>query len=108
MTNPVLLYITTPSKKEAEKIAFALMDARLIASANMLSGATSFYRWEGEVIHAEETVMIAKTREDLAADAVAMAEELHSYECPGILVLPIQSGSQAYLDWITEATGDEK
>ncbi len=51
----VLLYITTPSKKEAEKTAFALMDARLIASTNMLAGATSFYRWEGEVLHAEET-----------------------------------------------------
>ena len=108
MTNSILLYISTPSEKEAKKIAISVMHARLIASANILSGTTSFHRWEDQVIHTDETVMIAKTREDLTKQAVAMTEELHSYNCPGILVLPIKGDSEAYLDWVAEVTGNEK
>ena len=103
-----LLYITTPSEAEAKKIARALLDERLIASANIIPGAVSLYRWQGKLEDTEECVLIAKTREKMANKAVQRAERLHSYECPGILVLPVQDGSQTYLDWIAGETADLK
>ncbi|MDP6475536.1 MAG: divalent-cation tolerance protein CutA [Alphaproteobacteria bacterium] len=105
---PVLIYITTASAAEAEEIARALLEARLIASANIIPGAVSLYRWQGKIEEAAECVLIAKTREGLADAAVQRAEQMHSYECPGILVLPVQSGSADYLDWIADETGDLK
>ena len=105
---PVLLYITTASTAEAEEIARALLEARLIASANIIPGAVSLYRWKGEIVEAAECVLVAKTREELADATVQQAERMHSYECPGILVVPVQSGSRTYLDWIAEETADLK
>ena len=105
---PVLIYITTSSEAEAKEMARTLLEARLIASANILPGATSLYRWKGKIEEVAECVLIAKTREALAEAAVQKAQEMHSYECPGILVLPVQTGNSDYLDWIAEATGDLK
>lgn len=103
-----LLYITTPGEAEAKEIAHALLDARLIASANIIRGAVSLYRWQGKLEETKECVLIAKTQAELADEAVQRAEALHSYECPGILVLPVQGGSQTYLDWLAAETADLK
>ena len=103
-----LLYITTPGEAEAKEIARALLDERLIASANIIRGALSLYRWQGKLEETEECVLIGKTRAALADKAVRRAERLHSYECPGILVLPVQIGSQTYLDWLAAETADLK
>ncbi len=104
----VLIYVTISSEAEAKEIARALLEARLIASANIIRDAHSLYWWKGEIEEAGECVLIAKTREELAAAAVRRAEELHSYECPGILVLPVASGSRNYLEWIADETADLK
>jgi len=106
--NPVLIYITTASEAEAKAMARELLEARLIASANIVPCATSLYWWRGKIEEAEECVLVAKTRDELADAAVKRVEQLHSYECPGILVLPVTSGSQAYFDWIGEETEDLK
>ena len=105
---PVLIYITTASEAEAKQIALSLLEARLIASANIIPGAVSLFRWRGEIKQAAECVLVAKTHEELADAAVKQAEKLHSYECPGILVLPVSSGSETYFDWIAAETGDLK
>ena len=105
---PVLIFITTANEAEAKEIARALLEARLIASANIIPGAVSLFRWRGEMEEKPECVLIAKTREELAEAAVRQAEELHSYECPGILVLPVASGNRNYLEWIADETGDLK
>ena len=104
----VLIYVTISSEAEAKEIARALLEARLIASANIIRDAHSLYWWKGEIEEAGECVLIAKTREELAATAVRRAEEMHSYECPGILVLPVVSGSRNYLEWIADETADLK
>ena len=103
-----LIYITTPSEAEAKEIAHSLLDERLIASANIIPGAVSLYRWKGENVETAECVLIAKTREELTAAAIKRAEEMHSYERPGILVLPVQAGNRTYLDWITCEAADLK
>ena len=105
---PVLIYITTASKAEAKEIALSLLNARLIAAANIIPGAISLFRWRGEIEEAAECVLVVKTRDELAEAAIKQAEKMHSYECPGILVLPVSSGSETYFDWIAAETGDLK
>ena len=105
---PVLIYITTASEAEAKEIARSLLEAHLIAAANIIPGAVSLCRWQGEVEEMPECLLVAKTREELAEAAVRQAEELHSYECPGILVVPVASGNRAYLDWIAAETAPLK
>lgn len=98
------LYITVGSAEEAASIARVLLDDRLIACANIIDGATSLYRWEGKIADEKEAVMIAKTREDLVEKVIERVRELHSYDCPCIVALPIVSGNPAFLDWIDEET----
>ena len=100
----VFLYITVGSAGEAASIARDLLDDRLIACANIIDGATSLYRWEGKIADEKEAVMIAKTREDLVEKVIDRVRELHSYDCPCIVALPIVAGNPAFLDWIDEET----
>lgn len=100
----MLLYITAGSAEEAASIARDLLDDRLIACANIIDGAKSLYRWDGKIEQESEAVMIAKTREDLVEKVIERVRELHSYDCPCIVALPIVSGNPAFLDWIDEET----
>lgn len=99
-----LLYITAGSAEEAASIARDLLDARLIACANIIDGAKSLYRWEGKVEEGKEAVMIAKTRDDLVEKVIDRVRELHSYDCPCIVAVAIVAGNPAFLDWIDEET----
>ena len=95
-----LIYMTTPSRKEAEKIAEAVVTERLAACANILDGVTSIFHWEGKLCRENETVLILKTTEKKTDSLTARIKELHSYECPCIAVLPIEGGNPAFLEWI--------
>ena len=98
-----MLYITAADEKEAEAIAATLVEERLVACVTMLP-VRSVYRWEGAVQHDTETMLFAKTRADLVERAMARIVELHSYEVPCVLVLPIEAGHRPYLDWVDEVT----
>ena len=100
----VIVYITTESLEQAEEIGRALVGERLAACANILPGMRSIYRWKGAVETAEETVLIAKTREALAQALINRVRELHTYEVPCIVVLPIIAGLPAFLRWIDDET----
>ncbi|HEX7776436.1 MAG TPA: divalent-cation tolerance protein CutA [Parvibaculum sp.] len=95
----VFVYTPLPSKEAAEKMAEALVGARLTACVNIYAGVTSVYEWKGAVQKEAEVVAFIKTRRALAEDVVAAARELHPYEVPAFLVLPIESGNEDYLDW---------
>jgi periplasmic divalent cation tolerance protein len=95
--------ITTTSSEEAERIAEALVQERLAACVNIIPAITSIYRWQGEVHRDSEVLLIAKSRPGLFDPLVARVKELHSYEIPEIIALPITAGSKAYLKWIDES-----
>lgn len=99
-----LIYVTASNRDEALKLARTLVEARLVACANVLDGVTSLYWWEGEVQEEPEAVMICKTRQDLVEAVVARVKELHSYSCPCVVALPITAGNPAFLDWIAAET----
>ena len=100
-------YVTAPSRDEALQIGRAVVQARLAAGANVLDGATSIYWWQGELRQSSEAVLILRTREERVAELVERVRELHSYDCPCVIALPITAGNPGYLAWIeaeTEAT----
>jgi periplasmic divalent cation tolerance protein len=100
----VLVYVTAGSREEALKIARALVEERLAACANVLGEAVSVYRWGGRVHEDPEVVMVAKTVADKLGAAVARVKELHGYECPCVVAVPIAGGNPDFLDWIGRET----
>ncbi len=104
MPQVVLLYVTFPDLAEAERVGHALVERRLAACVNILPGMISHYRWRGAIERAEEVVMIAKTRASLADDVTKAVRELHSYETPAIMTIPMTGVESNYLAWILDST----
>ena len=99
-----LCYVTAGSRAEALAIGRTVVEERLAASANVLDGATSIYWWQGALEQAGEAVLILKTRTELVERLTARIRELHSYECPCVVALPIAAGNPQYFDWIAAET----
>ena len=99
-----LCYVTCRDRDEAIRIGRTVVVERLAAAANVLGDTVSIYRWGGELHEKPVTALVLKTRAELAERLVARVRALHSYECPGLLVLPVSGGNPAYLDWIGAET----
>ncbi|HBP22163.1 MAG TPA: divalent-cation tolerance protein CutA [Planctomycetes bacterium] len=95
---------TAPSEEEAAAIARALVDERLAACVQLVPKIRSFYRWEGEVHDDPEHLLVIKTTAARRDALIARIGELHSYDVPEAVALPIATGSQAYLAWLSEVT----
>ncbi len=102
--NYIVIYITAPSRKEARGIVSGLIRKRLIACGNIIEGVESVFTWKGRVQKAKETLIICKTRTALFKKIAAEVRQLHSYEVPEIIAVPVAEGSGSYLKWIDEVT----
>ena len=103
----LLIYVTAKDTDEARMIAGTVVGERLAACANLLGGIESVYRWQGKVCEEQEVALILKTSEDRKSELIDRVRELHSYECPCIVCLPIADGNSAFLDWIVAETGNQ-
>jgi periplasmic divalent cation tolerance protein len=104
-TPHVLILTTLPAGADAAAFATALVDAQLAACVNLLPVMESVYRWEGRVQRDSERQLIIKTSRERVATLWQRVRELHPYDVPEFIVLPIVDGNDAYLRWIGEATG---
>lgn len=100
----VSIYITASDQEEAEKIGETVVRERLAACANIIPNMRSVYWWNDRLEKSDETVLILKTTEENAEAIIRRVKELHSYENPCIVALPIIKGSREYLKWIKEET----
>jgi len=103
MTEYVQVLTSVGSHEEADRIGSALIERRLAACVQVLGPITSRFRWKGEVEEAQEWLCIAKTEAVRYHEVEAAIRELHSYEEPEILAIPILAGSQGYLDWVSRS-----
>jgi len=106
MDQCVVVYVAAGSEQEALNIAKAAVEERLAACANLIPKIRSIYRWEGKVCDEPECYLIIKTRKALFHTLRDRVKDLHSYEVPEIIALPIIEGLEDYLEWIcTETKG---
>jgi periplasmic divalent cation tolerance protein len=106
MTSNVLVVLSTfGSPEEARRVCRQLVEERLAACANLVPAVESIYRWQGAIESTTETLAILKTTADGFAKLEARLRELHSYEVPEIISLPVHGGSEAYLRWVGENVG---
>ncbi len=99
-----LVYMTAADAAEAERVGKALVERRLAACVNILDSIRSLFWWDGVVKNEGETAFVAKTPEDRLDALIAAVKELHSYDVPCIMALPIEGGNDEFLEWIVEST----
>lgn len=102
MTAAIQIQTTLPSKDEAQRIATELVQHRLAACVQVTGPIRSTYWWQGQIESGEEWLCTAKTRRDRYDVCEAAIRELHPYQTPEIIAVPIVAGSEAYLHWIDE------
>ena len=102
MTDKKIVLTTTATREDAGKIARALVERRLAACVNLVA-IESVYRWKDEVESAEEWLLVIKTTAAAYDHVHAAIKELHTYDLPECVLLPIESGSEDYLAWIGES-----
>lgn len=98
------LITSTSPEADAERIAGALLDERLVACVTFIRGARSRYWWKGKLEEADEVVMLMKTADHLLDRAIARLVELHPYEVPEAVAFDACGGWQPYLEWVDEVT----
>lgn len=105
----VLALSTAPDAQTAARIGRALVDERLIACVNVVPGIVSIYRWRGEVHQDGEVLMLMKTRPGRVNRLRERISELHPYEVPELLVVPVVDGLAPYCRWVRDETpGDDE
>lgn len=95
-----LLYMTASDTAEADRIVHALLSARLITCANIMPAHKSIYFWEEEVRYAQEVAVIMKAPATNFSAIEALVKDLHSYDVPCLVVLPVETGHAPFLEWI--------
>ena len=102
MTDARVVFTTAGSTAEAEKIARALVERHLAACVNVLPQIRSIYRWQGKIEDAAEILLIIKTTAAQFPAVRNAIRELHSYDVPECICLPVADGSPDYLHWLME------
>ena len=98
-----LIYITAKDEEEAKKIGRALVEEKLVACVN-IHPINSIYWWEGKIMEDSEIAILAKTKAELVDKVTERVKQLHSYQVPCIVSLPIEKGYPDYLKWIKDST----
>lgn len=101
----MLIYITASGEDEAARIGRALVEERLCACANVLASARSIYRWKDKVEDGPEAVLIVKTTAARVAALTERVRQLHGYDLPCVVAVPIVGGNPDFLAWIEAETG---
>lgn len=104
-TGCLLVMTTCADEAEAARIGEILVREKLAACVTALAGALSIFRWQSKTETARETVLLAKTTGERFPALRDRVAEIHSYEVPEIIALPIADGSRAYLEWVRENSG---
>jgi|SRR5699024_1156592 len=99
-----LVYITTSNREEAKSIGRQLVEEQLAACVNIVDGMDSIYRWKGEIVEEQETVLIAKTPYHNVKELTQRVKRLHSYDCPCVISFQLseQEGNKEYQQWLID------
>ena len=105
MTDGQLVLTMLPTADAAAEIAHTLVGERLAACCNLVPAVRSIYRWQDKINDDNEVLLLIKTRSEHFERLKSRILELHPYEVPEVLALPVEAGYAAYLEWLTRETG---
>ena len=104
MTNALVLLVTAPDRGTAESLATTVVSEGCAACVNLVGPVVSIYRWQDKIERDEEWLLIVKTTRDRFDDVQRRVLELHPYDTPEVLALPVEGGAADYLQWLTTAS----
>lgn len=105
MTDAMLVLTTLPNADAAAEMARSIVEERLAACANLFPALRSIYKWQAKLEDQNEVLVLFKTRQEHFDRLRARILELHPYEVPEVLAIPVEQGYQPYLDWLARETG---
>ncbi|MGI9291699.1 MAG: divalent-cation tolerance protein CutA [Gammaproteobacteria bacterium] len=103
-TETLIILCTCPDDAVAAELSRRLIEQGLAACINRFGGLTSVYKWEGEMKEGTEVQLVIKTSEQAVERLIEELKQLHPYELPEIIAVPITAGYNPYLEWIREST----
>ncbi len=104
MSEPVVVFITAPDEEEAARIARALVGESLAACVNIVRDIRSVYSWQGRINDESENLLVVKTDKALLERLCRRVKELHSYQVPEVIALPVVGGLSEYISWLEDVT----
>ena len=104
VNNVLVVLVTCANEEQGASIARSLVGERLAACVNLVGRIRSIYRWRDQLEDDQETLLLVKTRTELLARVERRVRELHTYQVPEVVALPLSAGSKPYLDWLFEST----
>jgi periplasmic divalent cation tolerance protein len=104
----ILCLCTVPDGATGRRIAYHLVEAGIAACVNRIPGLVSVYRWEQAVQEDDEELLVVKTRADRLEDLANAIRQIHPYELPEVVAVPVSGGLEEYLDWIRVSTGGSR
>jgi periplasmic divalent cation tolerance protein len=107
MTNAITIFTTCGSEETALTIAAAVVDQGFAACVNILPAIKSYYYYKGGTHLDEEVMLMIKTSRDRFEAVSQVITELHTYEIPEILMVPVEACSDSFLEWIEESVSRE-
>ena len=96
----ILILSTADTMNLAQEIARAIVQEGKAACVNIVPGVRSIYRWEGKICDDSELLLLIKSTDDNFEQVRKRIRQLHSYDTPEVIALPIQSGDSDYLNWL--------
>jgi periplasmic divalent cation tolerance protein len=98
-----VVLVTAPDLRTARRLATAALKAHLVACVNLVPKIESHYRWQGRLESGSEALLVMKTLAERLSALEKLVLSQHPYDTPEFVVLPLQGGSERYLDWITQS-----
>ena len=102
--NFAVILVTAPDIDLARRLAKAALEAKLVACANIVPAVESHYWWDGKLESSDEAPIVFKTRQEHAPELERVIRELHPYNTPEFVALPLTAGSRKYLAWLADST----
>ena len=100
----IVMYVTAKDQAKGRKIAQHLLAKRLAACVSIVGGIESHYRWEGKLEQSKEVLLVIKTRKASFSKVAKAVKEVHSYQVPEIIALPLIAGDKNYFSWLAAET----
>ena len=104
-TEHIVVFITVADEEEASLISRVLLKQRKVACSNIIPAINSLFWWQEKIDSTQESLLVIKTKAALLDEVTQLVKEIHSYDVPEIIALPIIGGNRDYLEWIDNETG---